>query len=125
LKERKPLDVKALLEQAKTSEHKEACRILERSHNYRIGAGARLTSPDQMSFYIEILVYLCTDSSQVDLEILEKSVACLKELQRRNYSLDCQDSNCISCEVIVPPQNLAVEYETAKSIMNAIFEKGK
>jgi len=116
------IDVKALLEEAKNSEHKESYRILERNPKYRIGIGIRLESSGQPSFFIETLVYLCPNPSKIDLSLLEKTVILLKELQARGYSLSCQDDHCILCETTVPPQNLAAEYETIKSITKRLFQ---
>jgi hypothetical protein len=117
LKENTPLAVKALLEEAKASEHKEAYKALDRNPNYRIGIGVRLTSPSSPSFFVEILIYLCPNLTEANLMILEKSLTCLKELQARKYVLTCQDGNCISCETAMPIQNIAKEYATVKSLM--------
>jgi hypothetical protein len=121
MKESKQLDAKALLEDAKASEHGEACRTLDKNLNFRIGIGVRLTSPSAPSFFVEILIYLCPSLGTVDLEALEKSLTCLKELQARNYSLIGQDDNCISCETTTPAQNLAEEYAAVKSLLKAIL----
>lgn len=121
MKETKPLDTEALLKKAKTSEHGEAYRALDKNPNFRIGIGVRLTPPSTPSFFVEILIYLYANLSTVDLEALEKSLTCLKELQARNYSLTGQDGNCISCETTKPAQNIAQEYAVAKSLLKAIF----
>ena len=121
MKESKPLDTKTLLEDAKASEHEEAYRTLDKNLNFRIGIGVRLTSPSAPSFFVEILIYLCPSLSTVDLEALEKSLTCLKELQARNYSLISQDDNCISCETTIPAQNLSEEYAAVRSLLKAIF----
>jgi hypothetical protein len=121
MRESKPLDAKTLLEDAKASEHGEAYRTLDKNLNFRIGIGVRLTSPSDPSFFVEILIYLCPSLSIVDLEALEKSLTCLKELQARNYSLIGQDDNCISCETATPAQNLSEEYAAVKSLLKAIF----
>jgi hypothetical protein len=121
MKESKPLDAKALLEDAKASEHREAYRTLDKNLNFRIGIGVRLTSPSAPSFFVEILIYLCPSLSTVDLQALEKSLTCLKELQARNYSLVAQDDNCISCEKTTPAQNLAEEYAAIKSLLKTIL----
>ncbi len=121
MKRTKLIDVQALQEEAKNSEYKESYRVLERSRNYRIGLGVRLEPTDQPSFFFEILVYLCPQSSKFDLQVLEKNLMFLKELQVRGYSLSCQDDRCIACETISPPQNLAAEYETIKSITKRLF----
>jgi len=59
MEETKLIDVQALLEEAKSSEHKESSRVLESSHNYRIGVGARLAPSGQPSFFPEVLIHLC------------------------------------------------------------------
>lgn len=116
MKETRLIDVQALQKEAKNSEHKESYRILERSRNYRIGVGSRLASYGQPSFFVEVLVYLCSDSSEVDLHLLEKKLMLLRELRSRGYSLSCQDDGTISCETNVPLHNLDTECETIKSI---------
>jgi hypothetical protein len=94
MKENEQLDAKALLEEAKASEHGEAYRTLDKNPNFRIGVGVRLTPPNKPSFFVEILIYLCPSFRNADLDVLEKSLTCLKELKARNYALTCQDGNC-------------------------------
>lgn len=124
MKGTKLIDVQALLEDAKSSEHKESFRVLERSRDHRIGVGARLTSSNLPSYFLEVLIYLCPSSSSVNLLSLEKKLILLKELQARGYSLNCQD-NCISCEANVPSKNLVPEHETIKSIMKRTSQTQK
>ena len=120
MKEKTPLDTAALLKEAEASEHKEAYRTLERNPNYRIGVGVRLTPSNLPTFFVEILIYLCPSFSNADLDALEKSLTCLKELKTRNYTLTCQDGNCISCEAAVP-KRLAEEYANVKALMKNSF----
>ena len=120
MKENETLDAKALLEEAKASEH-EAYRTLDKNPNFRIGVGVRLTSPNKPSFFVEILIYLCPSFRNADLAVLEKSLTCLKELKARNYALTCQDGNCVSCEATVFAKNLAEEYGKIKALMKASF----
>jgi hypothetical protein len=120
MKETKPLDTKTLLEEAKNAEHKEAYRTLDKNQNYRIGIGVRLTPPNTPSFFIEILLYLCPNTDNVNLKTLEKHVTCLKTLQTKNYTLTCQDDS-ISCEKTTPTQNLTKEYTTIKTLLKTIF----
>jgi len=121
MKENKPLNTKTLLEEAKNIEHKEAYRTLDKNENFRIGIGVRLTPPNAPSFFIEILIYLCPNSTNVNLKTLEKNLTCLKTMQTRNYTLTCQDDNCISCEKTTPTQNLTEEYTTVKELLATIF----
>lgn len=121
MKESKPLDATALLEEAKASEHGEAYRTLDKDKNFRIGVGLRLTLPNQLSFFVEILIYLCPTFRNADLDVLEKSLNCLKELKAKNYTLTCEDGNCVSCEATVTAANLVEEYSKAKALMKASF----
>jgi hypothetical protein len=115
------VDAATLLEEAKASEHQEAYRTLERNLNYRIGVGVRLTPPKSPPFFVEVMIFLCPSLDNVDLDVLEKSLACLKELKARHYALTCQDSNCISCEATVTAPNLTEEYVNVKALMKASF----
>ena len=107
MKESETLDVKALLEEAKASEHGEAYRTLDKNPNFRIGVGVRLTTPNKPSFFVEILLYLCPSFKNADLNVLENSLNYPKELKSRNYALTCQDSNCVSCEATVSPYEVS------------------
>ena len=84
MKESTSIDATALLEEAETSEHQEAYRTLERNLNYRIGVGVRLTPPQSSSFFVEVMIYLCPSLEIVDLDVLEKSLACLKKLKAKH-----------------------------------------
>ena len=121
MKQNTPIGVAALLEEAKASEHKEAYQTLERTVNYRIGRGVRLTPPNPPSFFVEILIYLAPDNGKVDLRVLEKSVSALRELQERGFRALFQDDNCLSCEAQVPAERLTAEYELDKALMKNIF----
>jgi hypothetical protein len=122
MEDNKLINAKELLEKAKFSQHKEAYRTLDRKTNFRIGIGVRLTSTNIPSFFIEILIYLCPTSQKTDLDIMQKTVTCLKNLQARKYSLTCQDGNCISCEKTMSIKNIAEEYKKVKTLVNAIFK---
>ncbi len=115
------INIEDLLKAAKASEHREAYQTLEKNPNFRIGVGVRLAAPNTPSFFIEILLSLCPDSTNVNLATLEKNVTCLKALHARNYTLTCQDDNCISCEKAAPAPNLTKEYTTIKALIDAIF----
>jgi len=117
----KTIDIQALQKDAENSEHGEAYRVLNRSSNYRIGAGARLTPSGQPSFFFEVVVQSCLESSEVDLQLLEKNLVFLRKLKARGYSLNCEDDGCISCEVTVSSQNVASEYEAIRLTIKDIF----
>lgn len=113
------INTNALLKEAESSEHKEAYQTLDKTQNFRIGIGVRLTPPNPPSFFIEVLIHLYSNSDAFDLKQMESSLTCLKELQARNYILTHQDDNCFSCEKVTPAQNLAEEYEAVKSLLKA------
>ena len=121
MKEDKMFDTKMLIEGAKDSEHMEAYKTLDRKQNFRIGIGVRLKPSDAPSFFVEILIYLCPTFNKADLRVLEKSLEFLKKLQVRNYSLICQDGNCISSEKAVLSKQLAEEYSAVKSLIKKVF----
>jgi len=120
------LNPEALVDGAKTSKHGEAYKTLDKSSTYRIGVGARLGPLGNYHFFVEILVYLCPTHGKLDLETLEKRLVCLRKLEKRGYSLTCQDGECISCEAIVPVERLVEEYAAVKSLIegNAAFNTG-
>jgi hypothetical protein len=117
----KTIDIQALQKDAENSEHGEAYGVLDRSSNYRIGVGARLTPSGQPLFFLEVVVQSCLESSEVDLQLLEKSLVFLKELKARGYTLNCEGDGSISCEVTVSPRNIASEYETIRLAIKNIF----
>lgn len=121
MKEKGQIDVQLLKAEAKTSEHGESYGVLERTRNYRIGVGARLGPSGQAFYFLEVVVHLCPSASEVDTALLEKSLAFLKELQARRYSLSCEDDGSISCEIDLSPDNLDTEYEAVKSAVIRIF----
>jgi hypothetical protein len=120
MKEIKLIDIQVLLAEARNSEHKESYRILGKTNDYRIGAGARIGRSDQPSFFLEVLIYLCPDHVSVDIPLLERKLKFLKELTKRGYSTSCQDSNCIACEITLAPRNLSAEHKAIKSMIKRI-----
>lgn len=117
------INVQALQEAAENSEHKESYLVLAKNRNYRLGVGVRLPSPTQSSFFLEVLVHLCSNDSQVDLVLLEKKLSLLRELQERKYVLNCQNDSSIFSEITVPAETLEAEYGTIESIAKRTFSQ--
>ena len=115
----KPVDTKALMEEAKTSRDKEAYKLLEKTPLYRIGVGARVDSSNPPSFFIEVIVKLSKENGEVNLVHLEKTLRLLKALQKNGYSLTYQDDASISCETTRSINKISQEYAAAKSLMNS------
>lgn len=123
MKQNPQLDANTLLREAEASEHKEAYRTLEKTQNYRIGAGVRLAPPNPPSFFLEILLYLAPHDGKVDVAILEKTVSTLRTLQKRGFNAMFQDGNCISCETQVSAEQMQSEYQQNKTLISSIFGK--
>jgi hypothetical protein len=102
-----------LQEEAKKSEDKEAFTVLARMPRYRVGVGARLESPEQTIFFVEIIVSLCAGHHILNVDSLEKSLVTLRQLKERGYVLTCEEDGTVSCELTVPSKSLTVEYEAA------------
>jgi hypothetical protein len=98
LTQTKPIDTKALIEEATTSRDKETYKPLEKTPSYRIGVGARTDSTDVTFFFIEVLIALTVETCEVDILRLEKMLNCLKMLQVKGYALAFEDGNFVSCE---------------------------
>ena len=104
------INIDALQKKAK-SEHNEAFQVLTRMQNCRVGVGARPESAENPSFFVEILVTLCTSEHSVNLELVEKALLLLKQLEKRGYVLNCEEDGSISCELTVSLKNLKAECE--------------
>lgn len=121
MKEYKPIDANELIREAEKSHHKEAYTLLDRNLTFRIGVGARADSSNAPTFFMEIIISLCPNSAEADLQNLEKTLEILKALRARKYSLIFQDDNRISCEKTLPKQSIPKEYEAVKSLMTRSF----
>jgi len=64
-----------------------------------------------------VLIKKCAANSNVDFSSIERNLKIMKQLFKRWYSLNCEEVGCISCDIAVLPQNLAVEYKAVKSII--------
>ena len=107
------IDTYCLQEEAKKSEDKEAFVVLARMRNCRVGVGARLESSSKPIFFVEIIASLCADRSVVNLNSLENKLLILRKLKERGYVLTCEEDEAISCELVVPSENLTLEYDAA------------
>jgi len=107
------IDAHSLQEEANRSEDKEAFAVLARIRDFRVGVGARLGSPAKPIFFIEIIASLCADRSVVNLNSLENKLLILRKLKERGYVLTCEEDEAISCELVVPSENLTLEYDAA------------
>ncbi len=115
------INIQKLLETAKNSEHKESFIVLKKNQNYRIGVGVRLELPNHFSFFLEVLTYLCTENSQVNLPLLETKLSFLNKLHEREFVLSCQNDSSILGEITSPAETLELEYEFIESLGQTLF----
>ena len=121
MKQKNIIDIQALEDEAKNSEHKESFRELEKSHNYRIGVGARSVSSNQLSYFIEVVIYFCPGPG-IDASLMEKNLMLIKELEANGYSLNSDDDSCIYSETTVDAQRLNHAYEKIRSIIKKCMD---
>ncbi len=117
------LNIQEMLKEAKATEYHEAYRTLYKSKNCKIGVVLRLTSFSSPKIFLEIIVYLCSSLSNVDLKALKKNIIFLEELRKRNYSMTCQDDIYILCEAEVTINKVMAEYHSIKSLSRKIYGK--
>ena len=111
------LNIRSLVEKAKSSTDKESYGVLQKTRRYRIGVGARMTPSDGPSFFLETIVALTDESKTVDLPLLQGVLDALKMLRSKGYMLAYLDDNCISCEITKGSQDLEREYLFLESVM--------
>ena len=111
------INIQSLQEEAKKSEVKEAFTVVAKMQNCRIGVGARLESPETSAFFVEVLVSLFTSHHPLNLDLVEKNLFLLRQLDERGYVLNCEEDGCISCELIVPSEKLITECEATTLII--------
>lgn len=110
-------NVDSLQYEAERSEDNEAFKVLAKIYDCRIGMGARLESSGEPTFFVEVLVSLCTGRNQVNLNIMENKLSLLRRLNQNGYVLNCEEDGCVSCELNVQSKSLAAECMTARSIL--------
>lgn len=120
MKEKAIVNTEALLNAAENVDTKEACFILSKSKNIRVGAGARLESSAQPSLFIEVVVRMCSNSESPDLAKIEKSVFLLKELRARGFSMSCSDDGSLTCEKEVNAQEMNEQCEAVKEVIKKV-----
>lgn len=118
------IDAQALTDAAKDSEHGESYVVLQGSRDDKIAVGGRIAASDQLTFFMEIVVCLCPDPSDVDLEQMQKKIMFVKKLESRGYSLNCGEGN-ISCERTLTEDDLDEEYEAVSSIIERLMNRRK
>jgi len=117
--------IHSLQEEAEKSRDNEAFKVLAKIGDCRIGMGVRLESPKEPTFFIEVLVSLCTGGNHVNLNIIERKLSLLKRLNQKGYVLNCEEDGCVSCELTVQSKSLTSECVTTSSILEEYLETKK
>jgi hypothetical protein len=92
-----PIDLEALRKEAQSSPRGESYALLESKENKRIGVGARIKQGTAL-YFVEVVITLCRGEKANLLE-LENKIALFKTLEKRGYTLTCEDDGSILCEI--------------------------
>ncbi len=112
------IDTSKLREKANNDELKEAYETVERMDNYKIGAGARIEKPEQMTFFLEVVIPLCGENGDLEMIGLKTKMALLEKLESSGYSLRCEKDNSIICEKDISESEIEEEYKRSEEILN-------
>jgi hypothetical protein len=108
------LNMEAITKEADKSS--EFFKTLFLSSSLRIGIGMRRTQSNKVVLFLEVLVCICSEEPKFNLSSLEGRLDFLKKLQHRGYLLSTQEDCSVSCERILPREELPAEYEKVRSL---------
>ncbi len=111
------IDTSKLREKANTNELKEAYETVDKKDYYRIGAGARMEKPEQMTFFLEVVIPLCGRDRDFILGELKSKIGLLEKFESFGYSLRCEKDNSIICEKNIPESEVEEEYKRSGKIL--------
>jgi len=120
MKEKNHINIRSLKDEAKKSKDRESFRELEKSSNYRISVGSRLTSQNKNLYFIEIVINFFP-GAELDIALIEKNLMILKELEKNGYAINFDDTVCLYCEVNVDAEELDSVYKKIRKIIQKHF----
>jgi hypothetical protein len=103
----RPIDLEALRREAQSSPRGESYAHLESYEDKRVGVGARIKL-EEAQYFVEVVIPLCR-GEKVNIPKLEKKTTLLKTLEKRGYTLICEDDGSISCEIELPSKEIDSE----------------
>lgn len=103
----RPIDLEALKREARSSPRGESYTHLESCEDKRVGVGARIKQ-EEVQYFVEVVIPLCR-GEKVNIPKLEKKTTLLKALEKRGYTLICEDDGSISCEIELPRSEIDSE----------------
>ena len=111
------IDTSKLREKANTDELKEAYETVDRKDHYRIGTGVRMEKPEQMTFFLEVVIPLCGRDCDLILDGLKRKIALLEKFENSGYSLRCEKDNSIICEKNIAENEVEEEYKRSEELL--------
>ncbi len=113
------IDTYKLREEASSDDLNEAYETLCKSEAYKIGAGIRITSPEESVFFLEVVVPLCRADREIVLSELKGKLGVLEMFEASGYTFKCEKDNSIVCEKLVSEDEIESEYnELERSLEN-------
>jgi len=111
------IDTSKLREKANYDELKEAYETVDRKDHYRIGAGVRMEKPEQMTFFLEVVIPLCGKDCDLTLNELKSKIALLEKFENSGYSFRCEKDNSIICEKNISESEIEDEYKRSEKLL--------
>jgi hypothetical protein len=91
-------DLETLEKELGESENNERLVLVRRTKDYKLGVVVNKDINRHLSFTLELLLSALHNTSEVDVELLEKTSQIAHKLTRRDYSLYHQGDGWILCE---------------------------
>lgn len=116
----KVIDTTELRLKASSDDLKEAYETVFKGEDYRIGAGVRVSQPEETKFFLEVIVPLCREDRELNIPELRSKLDLLEKFENFGYTLRCEKDNSIICEKMVREDDLESEYEELESFLEGI-----
>ena len=111
------INIREMVDEARSSCCGESYTVLEQNNVYRIGAGVIMDNAGKCSFFMDINADLCSGNPLFRIQYLEKTVQFVKELRDRGFELVCGEGQ-ITAEKFMDKSELKDEFERIKQIIS-------
>lgn len=92
-------EVEYLEARARSSPGGEVYALAAKRDGFRVGACASVSPSGTVGFAVEVLVQLCPSTGLVDLEVIERRLRTVKELEDEGFELRYEGDWCVSCQM--------------------------
>lgn len=116
------INIEKMKEKAKASDYSEAYHIIEQNCDFRIGTGVRMKEAEDTDIFMEVVILLCDDGDDVELDLLRGKIDVIEKLTYSGYEAKCDDDNSITCEKKIEGLNFDDEFLRLKDILMDIDE---